>query len=117
MHIENFDIRQKKIVQKDFLNSDGQKDLNALSVGIKDTILLRIENCISAKAAEHQASLTAGTVMHGSRTSLLIWFWAIYLIATNKRGLSALALSKKLDLSYWKAWTMTQKIRRGNEGP
>jgi transposase-like protein len=64
------------------------------------------------KGCRHQASLTAGTVMHGSRTPLLIWFWAIYLIATDKRGLSALALSKKLDLSYWKAWTMTQKIRR-----
>jgi len=60
----------------------------------------------------HQASLTAETVMHRSRTTLLIWFWAIYLVSTDKRGLSALALSKKLGISYWKAWTMLQKIRR-----
>ena len=64
------------------------------------------------KQCKHQVSLIANTIMHGSRSPLLIWFWAIYLIATDKRGLSALALSKRLDLSYWKAWTMTQKIRR-----
>lgn len=65
------------------------------------------------KSCRHQASVTAGTVVHGTRTSLLLWFWAIYLVATDKRGLSALALSKKLGLSYWRAWTMLQKIRRG----
>lgn len=64
------------------------------------------------KKCRHQTSLTAGTVMHGTRTSLLLWFWAIYLISTDKRGFSALAFSKKLGLSYWKAWTMLQKIRR-----
>jgi transposase-like protein/predicted RNA-binding Zn-ribbon protein involved in translation (DUF1610 family) len=64
------------------------------------------------KKCRHQTSLTAATVMHGTRTSLLLWFWAIYLVSTDKRGLSALALSKRLGLSYWKAWTMMQKIRR-----
>lgn len=64
------------------------------------------------KKCRHQTSLTAGTVMHNTRTSLLLWFWAIYLVSTDKRGVSALALSKKLGLSYWKAWTMLHKIRR-----
>ena len=64
------------------------------------------------KKCRHQTSLTAGTVMQGTRTSFLIWFWAIYLVSTDKRGLSALALAKKLGISYWKAWTMLQKIRR-----
>lgn len=64
------------------------------------------------RGCRHQASLTAGTVMHGTRTPLLIWFWAIYLLSTDKRGLSALSLSKKLGISYWRAWTMLQKIRR-----
>lgn len=51
--------------------------------------------------------------MHGTRTSLLKWFWAIFLMSTDKRGISALALSKKIEVSYWVAWTMLQKIRRG----
>jgi len=63
------------------------------------------------KKCRHQTSLTAGTVMHNTRTSLLHWFWAIYLTSTDKRGFSALSLSKKLGLSYWKAWTMLHKIR------
>ena len=51
--------------------------------------------------------------MQGTRTSLLKWFWAIFLMSTDKRGISALALSKKIEVSYWVAWTMLQKIRRG----
>jgi hypothetical protein len=51
--------------------------------------------------------------MHRTRTPLLKWFWAIYLVGTDKRGLSALALSKKIGVSYWVAWTMLQKIRQG----
>lgn len=63
------------------------------------------------KSCKYQASLTAGTVMHRTRTSLKIWFWVIYLIARDKRGHSALSISKSLEISYWKAWTMVHKIR------
>jgi transposase-like protein len=64
------------------------------------------------KACGYQSSLTAGTVMHGTRTPLRVWFWAIFLMANDKRGCSALALSKRLQISYWRAWTMSQKIRQ-----
>jgi Zn ribbon nucleic-acid-binding protein len=30
-------------------------------------------------ACRHQASVTAGTVMHRTRTPLRLWFWAAYL--------------------------------------
>lgn len=64
------------------------------------------------KQCSHQTSVTAGTVLHKTRTSLKIWFWAIYLMANDKRGLSALQLSKKLGVSYYVAWTMLHKIRK-----
>lgn len=64
------------------------------------------------KGCNYQVSLTAGTIMHRTRTPLLKWFWAIYLVSTDKRGLSALTLSKRLNISYWVAWTMLQKIRK-----
>ena len=41
----------------------------------------------------HQTSLTANTVMHRSHLPLHKWFWAIYLVACDKRGISALALA------------------------
>ena len=63
------------------------------------------------KKCGYQASLTSGTVMHKTRTPLLKWFWTIFLVGSDKRGISALALSKKVEISHWKAWTMLGKIR------
>jgi len=68
--------------------------------------------CTSCK---HQTSLTAGTVMHKTRTPLVKWFWAIYLVSTDKRGLSALALSRKVGIGLKCAWTMLHKIRKAME--
>ncbi len=59
----------------------------------------------------YQASLTANTIMHKTRTPLKIWFWMIYLLGRDKRGKSALSLSKELQIHYPKAWAMAQKIR------
>lgn len=58
-----------------------------------------------------QTSLTAGTVFHGSRIPLPQWFWAIYRLAHDKKGCSALLLSKELDVCYPTAWLMAHKIR------
>ena len=64
---------------------------------------------------KHQTSLTAGTIMHRTRTPLVKWFWAIYLVSTDKRGLSALALSRKINIGLKCAWTMLHKIRKAME--
>ena len=64
----------------------------------------------------HQVSLTAGTIMHGSHTPLSKWFWAIYLAAHDKRGVSALRLKKELRVAYQTAWSMLHKIRRAMAG-
>ncbi len=37
---------------------------------------------------KHQASVTAGTIMHKSHTPLLTWFWAVFLVAHDQRGVS-----------------------------
>ena len=42
-----------------------------------------------------QTSVTAGTVMHGSKLALIAWFWAAYLMATHSNGISALQLQKQ----------------------
>lgn len=60
----------------------------------------------------YQASLTAGTIFHKTRTPLLKWFWAIYLASQDKGGVSAMRLSKQLELGYKTAWTMLHKIRK-----
>jgi transposase-like protein len=58
-------------------------------------------------------SLTAGTILHNTKTPLTQWFWAAYLMTTDKRGISALLLQRQLGLSrYETAWMLLHKLRR-----
>ena len=50
---------------------------------------VRGRNAFQCRACRHQTSVTAGTVMHRTHLPLTVWFWAIYLCATDKRGISA----------------------------
>lgn len=60
-----------------------------------------------------QTSVTAGTILHRTKTPLTVWFWAAYLMTTDKRGLSALLLQRQLGLgNYETAWVMLHKFRR-----
>lgn len=64
-------------------------------------------------ACRHQVSLTAGTILHNTKTPLTLWFWAAYLMTTDKRGVSALLLQRQLGLRrYETAWMMLHKLRR-----
>lgn len=63
------------------------------------------------KSCRHQTTVTVGTIFEKTRTPLLKWFWAIYLSAHDKRGVSANFISKEIEVSYWVAWLMLQKIR------
>ena len=65
-----------------------------------------------------QTSVTAGTVMHGSKLPLTVWFWAAYLMATHSNGIAALQLQKQLGLgSYKSAWLLCAKLRRAMVAP
>src|SRR5512134_1437877 len=65
-----------------------------------------------------QTSVTAGTVLHGSKLPLTVWFWAAYLMATHSNGISALQLQKQLGLgSYKTAWLLCAKLRRAMVAP
>ena len=65
-----------------------------------------------------QTSVTAGTVMHGSKLPLTAWFWGAYLMATHSNGMSARQLWRQLGLgSYKSAWLMCAKLRRAMVDP
>jgi hypothetical protein len=49
--------------------------------------------------------------MHKNNLPLTTWFWAIYLVAHDKRGKSALSLSQVRGLNYRTALRMMRKIR------
>ena len=62
------------------------------------------------KACGKQTSITAGTVMHATRTDLTLWFWAAYLMSTHTPGMSAVQLQRQLAIArYETAWLMLHK--------
>jgi hypothetical protein len=65
-----------------------------------------------------QISVTAGTVLHGSKLALHVWFRAATLTATHACGISALQLRKQLGLGSRKsAWRLCAKLRRAMVDP
>jgi len=61
----------------------------------------------------HQVSATAGAVFQDTRTPLTVWFRAMWLMTSQKNGISALGLQQVLGWgSYQTAWTCLHKLRR-----
>lgn len=54
---------------------------------------------------------TAGTVFHKTRTPLRLWFYAIYLMASTRCGISAKQLQRETGVTYKTAWRMFKQIR------
>jgi transposase-like protein len=66
----------------------------------------------------HQTSVTAGTIFQDTRKPLMDWFRAMYGLASQKNGASALGLQRVLGLgSYQTAWTWLHKFRRAMVRP
>lgn len=75
--------------------------------------LVKTRRLYECRKCWKQVSVTAGTIFHKSRVPLRKWFWAIFFMATSKKGISALYLQRQLGLgSYRTAWLMMHKIRR-----
>jgi len=74
---------------------------------------LSSNNIYICKRCEHQISLTAGTIMHGTKKPITYWFKAMWWFTTRKSGVNAVNLQELLGLgSYHTAWSWLQKLRR-----
>jgi transposase-like protein len=58
-----------------------------------------------------QFNVLNGTPMEGTHLPLCTWFGAICLAATSSKGVSAMVLSRQLDIGYKTAWFLAQRIR------
>lgn len=66
----------------------------------------------------HQTSVIAGTIFDGTRKSLRLWFLAMWLITSEKNGISAMGLQRQLGFSrYETAWTWLHKLRHAMVRP
>lgn len=69
-------------------------------------------------ACHRQTSVTAGTILEGTRKPLRVWFQAMWYVTSQKYGGNALGLKRVLGLgSYQTAWRWLHKMRRAMVRP
>lgn len=83
-----------------------------------DKYWLTAQNMIHCSSCGHQSSITAGTIFHGTRKPLLLWFHIMWWVVAQKTGASASNLMDFMGFgSYETAWTWLQKLRRAMVRP
>ena len=68
-------------------------------------------NLYQCSKCRYQCSVTSGTIMHRTHIPLNKWFMAMYLLAKDKRGYSAVQLSKELRITYKSAWFLLKRLQ------
>jgi transposase-like protein len=58
-----------------------------------------------------QFTATVGTVFEGSHIPLSKWLYAVFLMCSSKKGVSAKQLERELNISYKAAWFMCHRVR------
>lgn len=74
-------------------------------------IELHCRQVIECNHCHKQTSVRAGTLFHRSHLPLLKWFWAIYFIGSDKGSISALRLSKLIEVNWRTARLILSKVR------
>lgn len=65
----------------------------------------------SCQFCGHHVHPTADTIYHKSSTPLTSWFYAVFLMASTRCGISAKQLERELGVTYKTAWRMFHQIR------
>ncbi|MGO4494682.1 transposase [Paenibacillus sp. 2RAB27] len=71
---------------------------------------IRTRRLLECKECRMQISITAGTIMHKSKLSLLTWFKAIQLICMSGVEVTGYGLAEILDINYRSAKLLIDKI-------
>ncbi len=88
------------------------KGVSCPKCGAKHPYRIKERNVWQCSACRYQFSITTGTIFHRSRTPLQKWFVAIWLMCTNKKGISAKQLERSLGVTYKTAWRIGMQIRK-----
>lgn len=59
----------------------------------------------------NQISPMAGTIFEHSSTSLRLWYYSMYLMASTRCGISAKQIQRETGVTYKTAWRMFRQIR------
>lgn len=68
-------------------------------------------NCYQCNTCKNRTTPRVGTVMQNSHLPYKTWLWAIYLLSSDKSGISAMELQRQLHVTYKTAWYLLHRIR------
>ena len=63
------------------------------------------------KTCYKKFSVISGTIFENTKIGLRVWFAAMYLISTSKKGVSSLQLAEQLGITQKTAWFVNHRIR------
>jgi transposase-like protein len=101
----------KKLVPLLLLNIGGPMALCVLIADTKRPITWPNAEFMNVVNADIRLILLQVPLFHSTNVPLVKWFWAIYLTASDKEGISATRLAKQIGVSWLTARRMLQKIR------
>jgi len=73
---------------------------------------MKAERAYACQWCGHHIHPTVGTPFEKSRTSLQLWFYAIYLLNRSRHDVPAKELERQLGVTYKTAWRMGREIRK-----
>jgi transposase-like protein len=71
----------------------------------------RVVGYFRCLACKEDFTVRTGTIFERSHIPLDKWLYAMYLIATARKGISSMQISKELGITQKSAWFMLQRIR------
>lgn len=103
-------MERKLSAMTDFFNLRWGNGFVCPSCGGKEYCKLKRHSLYQCNTCHQQTSLTAGTILDNTKLPLTKWFLAILLLTKVKNGISALELSRLIEVSYNTAWRMKHKL-------
>jgi transposase len=94
---------------KDYLYPDGIFCVNCDKVA--NHYRVKGRKSYSCQFCGNHVHPTADTIYHKSSTPLTFWFYAVFLMASTRCGISAKQLERELGVTYKTAWRMFHQIR------
>jgi transposase-like protein len=72
---------------------------------------------VQCNSCREQFTVTVGTVLERSKIPLHKWVYAMHLLCSSKKGMSAHQLHRMLGISYKSAWFMAHRLREALRDP
>lgn len=90
----------------------GGTTLTCTACGVENEFhKLRDRRVFACGECRFQIAPTANTILHDTRTPLVSWFYAMYLFATTRHGVSGKELQRQLGVTYKTAYRIGMQIR------